>query len=339
MGPFTRVVFAATSIVVAIHEEFLFRGIMQTLTAKRWGTLKAIGITSTAMTVWHVGALPLNVFNFWQVFAISCILGLIYAATQSILLVVALHALYDASWSATPVLPSPLVWHWGSLLLLAALMLLTWLWVRSAYWPNPALQGALRDKAARRPWPCTLSKKTMKSLFSTVSQKQVAAIFMLLMLSWQASSANQVALIGHSADVYRQAQSGRWFAEAAKLSPDVLPTSDDQSFVVAWRAPGTDPKRWIVSLHGSRGFATDDLAIWHPLLRDRDVGLLSVQWWIGTDDLSRSYYAPLQIYREIDIALRKLGVQPGMAMLHGFSRGSANSYAVAAIDAGRGRRH
>lgn len=150
MGPFTRAVFAATSIVVAIHEEFLFRGIMQTLIARRGGTLKAIGITSAVMTVWHIGALPLNVFNFWQVFAISCMLGLIYAATQSILLVVVLHALYDASWSATPVLPSPLAWHWGSVLLLAAL-LLTWWWVRSAYWPNPSLQGTLRQKTAQRP--------------------------------------------------------------------------------------------------------------------------------------------------------------------------------------------
>lgn len=142
-----------------------------------------------------------------------------------------------------------------------------------------------------------------------------------------------------SENVYRRAQSGRWFAEAARLRPDVLPTSDGQSFVVAWRAPGTNPKRWIVSLHGSRGFATDDLAIWYPSLRDRDVGLLSVQWWIGADDMPRSYYAPLQIYREIDIALQKLGVQLGMAMLHGFSRGAANSYAVAAIDNGRGRRY
>jgi hypothetical protein len=28
-----------------------------------------------------------------------------------------------------------------------------------------------------------------------------------------------------------------------------------------------------------------------------------------------------------------------MTMLHGFSRGSANTYAIAAIDAGRGRRY
>jgi len=164
---------------------------------------------------------------------------------------------------------------------------------------------------------------------------------MVVMLCWQPAFAaqGQVMLHGQSEEAYRRAQGGKWFAEAARLHPDVLPTSDGQSFVVAWRAPGTNPKRWIVSLHGSRGFATDDLAIWYPSLKDRDVGLISVQWWIGTDDSPRSYYAPLQIYREIDITLRKLGVQTGMVMLHGFSRGSANSYAVAAIDAGRGGRH
>ena len=169
-----------------------------------------------------------------------------------------------------------------------------------------------------------------------------AAVTGLVFMScWQAAGAaqGQVALDGRSAEVYRRAQGGKWFADAAKLSPEILPTSDGKSFLVAWKAPGSNPKRWIVSLHGSRGFATDDLAIWHPSVKDRDVGLLSVQWWIGADDTPKSYYAPLQIYREIDIALQKLGVQPGRAMLHGFSRGAANSYAVAAIDAGRGRRY
>lgn len=144
MGPLTRSVFAATSIVVAIHEEFLFRGIVQNLLARRWGMLKAIGMTSALMTLWHVGALPLTLFNFWQVFAISCMLGLIYAATGSMVLVVTVHALYDAIWSATPVLAKPLAAHWGSILLLASLVL-TWLWVRRAY-------GAKPFAHARRRW-------------------------------------------------------------------------------------------------------------------------------------------------------------------------------------------
>lgn len=179
----------------------------------------------------------------------------------------------------------------------------------------------------------------MRTLFPAMPMKIVAALFIVLIQSWHSLAASPVTLTGHAAEVYRRAQSGRWFADAAKLSPDILPTSDGRSFIVVWKATEKNPKHWIVSLHGSKGFATDDLAIWYPHLRNRDVGLASLQWWTGTDDTTKSYYAPLQIYREVDIALRKLGVQPGAVMLHGFSRGSANSYAVAAIDAGRGKHY
>jgi hypothetical protein len=169
--------------------------------------------------------------------------------------------------------------------------------------------------------------------------KAFAATLALLMACWHPASVAQETLTGESGEAYRRARSGRWFADATKLRPEILPTSDGRSFIVVWKPAGTNPKRWIVSLHGSHGFATDDLAIWYRSLKDRDVGLVSVQWWVGDDDTNRSYYTPLEIYREMDMALRKLGVQPGMAMLHGFSRGSANSYAVAALDAGRGRHY
>ena len=129
MGPVTKFVFAATSIVVGIHEEFLFRGIMQNLVARRFGMLSSIGITSAVMTVWHVGAIPLNIFNYSQVLIVSCVLGLIYARTQSIWVVVILHALYDALWPLTPVLAEPLSRYWGTVLLVIALIF-TWLWVR-----------------------------------------------------------------------------------------------------------------------------------------------------------------------------------------------------------------
>lgn len=151
------------------------------------------------------------------------------------------------------------------------------------------------------------------------------------------SPSNRAALTGHGAELFQQAQRGKWFAAAAKLKPDILPTSDGQSFLVVWKAT-TRPKRWIVSLHGSDGFATDDLAIWHPHLNNRDVGVVCVQWWLGSGDKLTSYYTPEQIYREVALALQKLGVEPGTAMLHGFSRGSANSYAVMALDAGQGHR-
>lgn len=169
--------------------------------------------------------------------------------------------------------------------------------------------------------------------------KIAAVIIILLMSSLQSFSADTLQLTGHAAEVYGRAQKGRWFSEAEKLNPEINPASDGQSFIVVWKAAGTVPNHWIVSLHGSHGFATDDLAIWHPHIKNLDLGLVCVQWWIGTDDTNKSYYAPMQIYREIDNALQRLGVQPGTAMLHGFSRGSANSYAITALDAGRGKHY
>ena len=139
MGSLARIVFAATSIVVALHEEFLFRGIIQNLFAARYGAFAAIVATSVLATIWHLGALPLNTFNFLQVFVASCILGLVYARTKSIVVVVLLHALYDAAWSLTPVLRPPLSWQWGAGALILALILSS-LWVRREAGPNSAAQ-------------------------------------------------------------------------------------------------------------------------------------------------------------------------------------------------------
>ena len=181
----------------------------------------------------------------------------------------------------------------------------------------------------------------MKAFLFPPAARSFVLASLALLLSWAAAgaAAQQVALSGEAAAVYRRAQAGRWFADAARQAPEVFATSDQQSFFVAWKAPGSNPTHWIVSLHGSRGFATDDFALWHPALAGREVGFLALQWWLGSDDAPRAYLAPLQIYRELDLALQRLGVAPGRAMLHGFSRGSANAYAVAAIDAGRGRRY
>lgn len=166
-------------------------------------------------------------------------------------------------------------------------------------------------------------------------------ILSVALIGLSSSLAEDAPLTNHAAALYKQAQGGKFFADAAKLKPDILPTSDGQSFLVVWRAAGgtNAPKHWIVSLHGTQGFATDDLAIWSPHLKGRDVGLICVQWWLGEGDATSSYYRPEQIYREIDRALQKLDVNPGTVMFHGFSRGSANSYAVVALDAGRGKHY
>jgi poly(3-hydroxybutyrate) depolymerase len=93
----------------------------------------------------------------------------------------------------------------------------------------------------------------------------------------------QTALTGQAAELYRKAQSAKFFADATKLNPQILPTADGRSFLAVWHAPsGTSaPRHWIVSLHGTQGFATDDLALWSRHLNGRDIGLLCVQWWLG----------------------------------------------------------
>ncbi len=127
-------------------------------------------------------------------------------------------------------------------------------------------------------------------------------------------------------------------ARVRVLKPEVVPMKDAPSYLVIWKSTPR-PEKWVVSLPGSNGFATDDLAIWHRHLKDRKAGLISVQWWLGSGNRSSDYLTPHQIYREIDRALQNLEVAAGQVMLHGFSRGSANSYPLVALDQGRGHKY
>jgi len=102
----------------------------------------------------------------------------------------------------------------------------------------------------------------------------------------------------------------------------------------AWQPTGKVQK-WIVSLHGTGGSARTDIGIWQKNAAGRGFGLLSIQWWREQGD---SYLPPAEIHREIEAAAKLLGIVPGRALLHGFSRGSSNLYAVAALDAGQGRK-
>ena len=145
------------------------------------------------------------------------------------------------------------------------------------------------------------------------------------------------ALTGHAAALYTKAQQqGVFRNDAKKLSLEIRPTSDGQSFVAIWK-PKKEPMRWIVTLHGTEGFATDVLSRWERVAQPENVGIVSVQWWLG--DSPTSYYAPSQVYNEVSRVLESLHVQPGTVMFHGYSRGAANSYAVVALDAARGRKY
>src|ERR1051326_99253 len=116
--------------------------------------------------------------------------------------------------------------------------------------------------------------------------------------------ATDVPLTGHANTLYQRAATGKFFAESRRLNPKLIGTSDGESFLVAW-TPTNPPSRWLVSLHGTEGFATDDLAIWRPLLKNREMGILCLQWWLGPDTRP-AYYSPEKIYHELDLALKSL---------------------------------
>lgn len=112
-------------------------------------------------------------------------------------------------------------------------------------------------------------------------------------------------------------------------------TSDGKSYYILWLPEGSDLNHlppMVVSLHGHDGYAFDDFYVWHHFLKERGYGLLAIQWWLGKGEKISDYLLPNEIYRVIDEAFRALGVKPKTALLHGFSRGSTNIYAVAVID-------
>lgn len=112
--------FAVTSIAVAIKEEFLFRGIMQNLLQTKFGALRAVLYTSIIFTAWHIGTWEPGVWIFGHIFLASLVLGMVYIRTGSILAVIALHTFYDAVFSFTPLIHKPLNQNWGFVPLILA---------------------------------------------------------------------------------------------------------------------------------------------------------------------------------------------------------------------------
>lgn len=136
--------------------------------------------------------------------------------------------------------------------------------------------------------------------------------------------------------LYHMAVSQNKFPIPSDMQPVAIPMENGKSFFLIWQ-PKTPTNRWIISMPGTHGFATDEYALWTPALRSRAIGLIEMQTWLGTGDNMRDYLSPYEINKAVMELSGLLGIQPGHAMLHGFSRGAANSYAVAALDHTKGK--
>jgi hypothetical protein len=116
----------------------------------------------------------------------------------------------------------------------------------------------------------------------------------------------------------------------------IQPTGDGRSFYLIWRPAESVPL--ITTLHGSASWAFDEFFLWQEQAEAHGYGIVALQWWFGAGDGPEAYYAPADLHRELRTALRQAGVSEGGALLHGFSRGAANLYGVAALDRREGDR-
>ena len=129
----------------------------------------------------------------------------------------------------------------------------------------------------------------------------------------------------------------RQYLDAIAAGVQFIPTGDEASFYAFWQPPGWDPERhgFVVSLHGHDGFVASSFEAWRPFLTARGYGLLALQWWFGGGETILDYYLPDEMYPEISAGLDAHAIPAGKLLFEGFSRGSANSYAMTAIDQDR----
>lgn len=131
-------------------------------------------------------------------------------------------------------------------------------------------------------------------------------------------------------------------ARATSLAPEAATlVREHRAEAVAW--PGTPSfvververrdAPWLVSLHGHGSTAFEDMKVWLPHAESRGFNVLSLQWWMGPGESDGDYLSATQLYGAVDAALSIRGARPGTVALHGFSRGSAAVYLLAATDA------
>lgn len=114
-----------------------------------------------------------------------------------------------------------------------------------------------------------------------------------------------------------------------------IPTPDGRSFYLLWTPKGYDSARrrpMIVTLHGHGSWAFDEFFLWQSYAEKRGYGIVALQWWFGGGEATNDYYTPQQMYPLFQQVLADQKVKTGHAVLHGFSRGSANTYALTALD-------
>ncbi len=206
------------------------------------------------------------------------------------------------------------------------------LYLKNFGWPLPACRtGRFRD--------CGISRQRENS-FSGVGRGSAwiarnALILVLLGVVFGAPTVLAASLPSHPLIDQAKEKRGPRVKYALDNGAQVGLTADGKSFYILWLPEGSDPQDpppMVVSMHGHASWAFEDFYVWHHFVKQRGYGFLAMQWWLGGGEEMSDYLLPNEVYRVIDDVFRELHIKPQTAMLHGFSRGSANIYAVAAMD-------
>jgi hypothetical protein len=123
------------------------------------------------------------------------------------------------------------------------------------------------------------------------------------------------------------------------LSPQKVASADGKAYFVYGAPAGQNnesPKRIIISLPGHSTTAETGYEAWQPHLAGLNGGnyaLAEFNWWDGGGNKVENYYNPTNGMKQIRAFLQSQGyTSSDIVVLHGFSRGSANTYGFVAND-------
>jgi len=121
----------------------------------------------------------------------------------------------------------------------------------------------------------------------------------------------------------------------------VIATPDGNSFYLQWFPNGSTPSTipLITTLHGSNGNAFMEFFSWYPRANVHSCGIVALQWYRYRPTPPYDYFPDDTIYSYFDSALTKINYPSGKVLLHGFSRGSARSYAIVFKDIQSGKNY
>lgn len=110
----------------------------------------------------------------------------------------------------------------------------------------------------------------------------------------------------------------------------IIATPDGNSFYIQWFPPATVPNTTplIATLHGSECNAFMEFKSWHQQALQHGCGIIALQWYRYLPNPPYDYFPDDTLYSYFDSALTNINYPFGKVLLHGFSRGSARSYAI-----------